>query len=494
MDKYILSLDQGTTSSRAIIFNHSGQIIATEQKEFEQYFPKPGWVEHDANEIWDTQLSVTRNVLKKSDISINQIASIGITNQRETVVLWDRKTGEPVYKAIVWQCRRTSEMCKVIEETGVKNIIRDKTGLLLDAYFSGTKIKWLFDNVPGLYERALNGEICFGTIDTWLLYKFTGNHRTEPTNACRTLLYNINTGKWDDELLDIFGIPYEILPEIQPTSSNFGTTKKELLGAEVTIGGIAGDQQAALFGQACFDIGDCKNTYGTGCFALINTGKKPAFSQNKLLTTVAWDLGDGLEYAVEGSVFIGGAVIKWLRDQLGLIQEAHETDTLARSVEDTGGVYMVPAFVGLGAPYWNSDARGTILGITRGTTKAHIVRAALESIAFLSRDLIEALQEDSGKRICSLKVDGGASANQFLMQFQADILGIPVIQPELTETTALGAAYLAGLHCGYWDNKDIIRENWNIKNTYKPKLDLYKRRTIIKNWNKAVKSTLDFKL
>ncbi|HJO95589.1 MAG TPA: glycerol kinase GlpK [Victivallales bacterium] len=494
MDKYILSLDQGTTSSRAIIFNHNGQIIATEQKEIEQYFPKPGWVEHDANEIWETQLDVSRNVLKNSGISANQIASIGITNQRETVVLWDRATGNPIYRAIVWQCRRTSEMCKVIDETGVKNIIRDKTGLLLDAYFSGTKIKWLLDNVPGLYKRALNGEICFGTIDTWLLYKFTGNHCTEPTNACRTLLFNINTGKWDDELLDIFGIPYEILPEIQPTSSFFGTTKKNLLGAEITIGGMAGDQQAALFGQACFDIGDCKNTYGTGCFALINTGKKPAFSQNKLLTTVAWDLGDGLEYAVEGSVFIGGAVIKWLRDQLGLIQEACETDSLANSVEDTGGVYMVPAFVGLGAPYWNPDSRGTILGITRCTTKAHIVRAALESIAFLSRDLIEALQEDSGKRIGNLKVDGGASANQFLMQFQADILGIPVIQPELTETTALGAAYLAGLHCGYWDNKDIIRENWNVKNIYKPKLDLYKRRVIIKNWNKAIKSTLDFRL
>jgi glycerol kinase len=494
MDKYILSLDQGTTSSRAIIFNHAGQIIAEEQKEFKQYFPKPGWVEHDANEIWETQLFVARNVFKKSGISINQIASIGITNQRETVVLWDRKTGEPIYRAIVWQCRRTSEMCKVIEETGIKNIIRSKTGLILDAYFSGTKIKWLLDNVSGLRERALNGEICFGTIDSWLLYKFTGNHCTEPTNASRTLLFNINTGKWDDELLDIFEIPKEILPKIQPTSSYFGKTEKKYLGAEITISGMAGDQQAALFGQACFDVGDCKNTYGTGCFALINTGKKPAFSENKLLTTIAWDLGEGLEYALEGSVFIGGAVIQWLRDKLGLIQNAYETEALAHSVEDTAGVYMVPAFVGLGAPYWNSDARGTILGLTRGTTKAHIVRAALESIAFLSRDLIEALQKDCGTRISTLKVDGGASANKFLMQFQADILGIPVIQPAFTETTALGAAYLAGLYSGYWDNKDIIRENWHIKNTFKPKLDLYKRRRIIRNWDKAVKSTLEFKL
>ncbi len=494
MEKYILALDQGTTSSRAIIFNHAGQIIATEQKEFEQLFPKPGWVEHDAMEIWNSQLSVARNIFKKSGITPEQIISIGITNQRETVVLWDRKTGKPVYNAIVWQCRRTSEMCKVIAETGVKNIIRDKTGLVLDAYFSGTKIKWLFDNVPGLYERAKNGEICFGTVDSWLLYNFTGKHLTEPTNACRTLLYNINTGKWDDELLDIFDVPKELLPEVKPTSGLFGNTKAEFFGREIPICGMAGDQQAALFGQACFNVGDAKNTYGTGCFALINTGKKPAVSQNNLLTTVAWDLGDGLEYALEGSVFIGGAVIQWVRDQLKIISDAKESEALAYSIEDTGGVYLVPAFVGLGAPYWDPDARGSILGITRGTTDAHIVRAALESIAYLSRDLIESLQQDSGKRIARLKVDGGASVNSFLMQFQADILGIPVVQAQLPETTALGAAYLAGLYSGYWDSKEDIVKNWSIKNTFKPKLNVYKRKQMIENWAKAVKTTCQFKI
>ena len=494
MDKFILALDQGTTSSRAIIFNHEGHIVASEQKEFEQFFPKPGWVEHDPMEILESQLEVARNVLKNNSISPNQIASIGITNQRETVVLWEKATGKPIYNAIVWQCRRTAEMCKIIAETGITNVIRNKTGLVLDAYFSGTKIKWLLDTIPGLNDRALNGEICFGTIDTWLLFNLTGNHFTEPTNACRTLLFNINTGKWDDELLDIFGIPKELLPEIKPTSGFFGKTKKEIFGEEISIGGIAGDQQAALFGQACFNVGDAKNTYGTGCFALVNTGKKPVFSNHKLLTTVAWDLGDGLEYALEGSVFIGGAVIQWIRDQLGLIEDAKETEALAKSVESTNGVYMVPAFVGLGAPYWDPDAKGSILGITRGTSKAHLVRAALESIAFLSRDLIEALQEDSGNRISKLKVDGGASVNSFLMQFQADILGIPVVQSELPETTALGAAYLAGLHCGYWESKEQIQKNWHVKGTFKPKLNPYKRKTIIENWIKAVKTTRSFNL
>ncbi|MEI6054663.1 MAG: glycerol kinase GlpK [Lentisphaerota bacterium] len=493
MDKYILALDQGTTSSRAIVFNKKGQIVATVQKEFEQYFPKPGWVEHDAEEIWQSQLEVTREAIKEAGIVPSQIVSIGITNQRETTVIWDRKTGKPVYNAIVWQCRRTSEMCKVLEETGVKNIIKDKTGLLLDAYFSGTKVKWLLDNVPGLNERAQKGDVCFGTIDSWLLYKLTGKHATEPSNASRTLLFNIITGKWDDELLAIFGVPKAILPEVQPSSSLFGKTKKEFFGEEIAVTGIAGDQQAALFGQACFNVGDCKNTYGTGCFALLNTGKKPAFSKNNLITTVAWDLGDGLEYAVEGSVFIAGALIKWLRDQVGLIQTASETDALAKSVEDTAGVYVVPAFVGLGAPYWDSDARGSILGITRGSSKAHIVRAALESIAFLSRDLIEALQEDSGKRIASLKVDGGASMNGFLMQFQSDILGIPVIRPKMSETTALGAAYLSGLHSGYWDSKDEIVKNWEIGASFQPNMDIYKRMKLITNWNKAVKTTRTFK-
>ena len=493
MKKYILALDQGTTSSKAIIFNHDGEVVAIEQEEFEQYFPKPGWVEHDPMEIWNSQLSVAMNVLKNNNITPEQIVSIGITNQRETVVLWDRATGKPVHNAIVWQCRRTAEMCKVIEETGIKNVVRKKTGLLLDAYFSGTKIKWLLDNVPGLYERAEKGEICFGTIDSWLLYNLTGKHCTEPSNASRTLLYNINTGKWDDELLDIFGVPKEILPEIKRTSGLFGNTKKDLFGKEIPVCGMAGDQQAALFGQACFNVGNAKNTYGTGCFALVNTGKKPVISQNKLLATVAWDLGDGLEYALEGSVFIGGAVVQWMRDQLKIIVNAEETEKLALSVEDTGGVYMVPAFVGLGAPYWDPDARGSILGITRGTTDAHIVRAALESIAFLSRDLIEALQEDTGKRISSLKVDGGASVNSFLMQFQTDILGIPVICSGVPETTALGAAYLAGLHSGYWGSKDDIVKNWRSRSAFKPKLNWQKRKTMIENWSKAVAAVRHFK-
>ena len=493
MEKFVMALDQGTTSSRAIIFNHAGQIIATDQQEFTQFYPKPGWVEHDAMEILESQIKVAQNVLKKNNISPEQIVSIGITNQRETVVMWDRATGKPVHKAICWQCRRTADMCKAIEETGVKTLIREKTGLILDAYFSGTKVKWLLDNVPGLQERAEKGEICFGTIDSWLLYNLTGNHYTEPTNACRTLLYNINTGKWDDELLDIIGVPKSVLAEVKPTCGHFGNIKKEIFGKEIAICGIAGDQQAALFGQACFDIGDAKNTYGTGCFALVNIGKKPVLSQNQLLTTVAWDIGDGIEYALEGSVFIGGAVIQWLRDELKMIKSAAETEKMAMSVENTGGVYLVPAFVGLGAPYWDSDARGTILGITRGTSDAHIVRAALESIAYLSRDLIEALQQDFGKRISSLKVDGGASVNKFLMQFQSDILGIPVVQSELPETTALGAAYLAGLHSGYWASKETIKNNWRIKNTFSPNQEMIKRKNMIEKWHKAVEVTRLFK-
>ncbi|MCF7791989.1 MAG: glycerol kinase GlpK [Victivallales bacterium] len=494
MERFIMALDQGTTSSRAIIFNHSGQIIATEQQEFKQFFPHPGWVEHDAMEILDSQIKVARDVLKKNNISPEQIASVGITNQRETVVMWERATGKPVYNAIVWQCRRTADMCSAIEETGVKNLIREKTGLLLDAYFSGTKVKWMLDNVPGLNERAEKGEICFGTIDSWLLYNLTGNHYTEPTNACRTLLFNLHTGDWDDELLDILNVPRNVLPEIKPTCGHFGHIKKEFFGEEIPICGIAGDQQASLFGQACYNVGDAKNTYGTGCFALINIGKKPVISQDKLLTTVAWDIGDGIEYALEGSVFIGGAVIQWVRDQLHMIEDAEETEKMALSVENTGGVYLVPAFVGLGAPYWDSRARGAIFGLTRGSSDAHIVRAALESIAYLSRDLIEALQQDFGKRISSLKVDGGASKNKFLMQFQSDILGIPVIQSELPETTALGAAYLAGLHSGYWDSKETIKNNWRIKNTFKPKQEIIKRKQMIEKWDKAVDATRHFRV
>lgn len=494
MEKFILTIDQGTTTSRAIIFDYRGEIIGFSQEKIGQVFPKPGWVEHDANEIFESQIQVTRDVINKAKIDIEQITSIGITNQRETVVMWERSTAKPVYNAIVWQCRRSSDICTAIKETGVKNIVREKTGLLLDPYFSATKIKWMFDNINGLYERAIKGEICFGTIDTWLLFNLTGEHYTEPTNASRTLLFNINTGDWDEELLQIFGIPREILPEIKPSCSFFGYTKKNLFGRELPITALAGDQQASLFGQACYDVGDAKNTYGTGCFALVNIGKKPVISKHNLLTTVAWDLGDGMEYALEGSVFVAGAVIKWLRDEVRLINKAEESEIMAKSVEDSGSVFVVPAFVGLGAPYWEPNVRGTILGITRGTTDAHIVRAALESIAFLSRDLIEALQEDFGKRISILKADGGASSNTFLMQFQADILGIPVIQSVLSETTALGAAFFSGLYSGFWKDKEEIKEIWRGKRKFIPNMGIIERKNKIENWAKAVEAIKHFKV
>lgn len=488
MDHFILSLDQGTTSSRAIIFNKNGEIVSVSQKEFEQIFPKPGWVEHNANEIWETQKTVALEAVKKAQIDSKQIAGIGITNQRETTVLWDRSTGEPVCNAIVWQCRRSSEICNILKNQGVEKDIRKKTGLLLDPYFSGTKLKWLLDKHPEIREKAIKGEICFGTIDSWLLYKLTGEHLTEPSNASRTLFFNIHTGKWDEELLGIFGVPQAMLPEIKPSCGLFGKTRKEIFGLEIPVTGILGDQQASLFGQACFNKGDAKNTYGTGCFALANTGRDVVISENRLLSTVAWNLDGNLEYALEGSVFIGGAVVQWLRDKMKLIDSAQESEKAALSVEDSGGVYFVPAFVGMGAPYWEPDAKGTIVGITRGTTGAHIIRAALESIAFQSRDLIEAIEADLNEKITSLKVDGGASLNSFLIQFQADILGIPVTPSKIAETTALGAAYIAGLQKGYWNDKDDIVNNWQARKTFKPEIDNFDRERLENNWNKAIEA------
>jgi len=493
MEKYILSLDQGTTSSRAILFDHAGNIKSRCQKEFNQIFPKPGWVEHDANEIWSSQIEVARLAMKQISVGAEQVEAIGITNQRETVVLWDRNTGKPVCNAIVWQCRRTADICEELKTKGVENIIREKTGLLLDPYFSGTKIMWLLENVAGLRRRSEKGEICFGTVDSWLIFNLTGEHVTDPTNASRTLLFNIVKGEWDKELLSIMDVPACILPEVRKSSGYFGMTKKEIFGGKIPVSGAAGDQQAALFGQACFKKGDIKNTYGTGCFMLVNTGKKPVFSKHKLLTTVAWDIGDGMEYALEGSIFAGGAVIQWLRDQLKILKTAAHSEEMALSEPDSGGVIFVPAFVGLGAPYWDPNARGAIFGLTRGTTQAHIIRASLNSIALQSRDLFAAMEEDMGKKIKLLKVDGGATVNSFLMQTQSDILNIPVVSSAIAETTALGAAYLAGLPTGYWKNKDDIEKNWIEGKRYIPKFDALKHKKIIETWNQAVTAARMFK-
>ncbi|MCD6122788.1 MAG: glycerol kinase GlpK [Spirochaetales bacterium] len=493
MEKYILAFDQGTTSSRTIVFDHTGNIIAVSQKEFTQYYPKPGWVEHDPVEIWQTQISTAREALKKAGIEAGQVSAIGITNQRETTVLWEKDTGKPVYNAIVWQCRRTADICSELKTAGLEDTIRKKTGLLLDPYFSGTKVKWIFENVPGIRKRAENSEILFGTVDSWLIYKLTGNHATEPSNASRTLLYNISTGDWDSEILKELKIPQAILPRIIPSSGNFGKTKKNLFGKEIPVTGVAGDQQAALFGQTCFENGSVKITYGTGCFTLMNTGKVPVFSKNKLLTTVAWDIGKGREYALEGSIFIAGAVIQWLRDELKIIDTAPLSEKLALSVKDTGGVYFVPAFVGLGAPYWDPDVRGTIVGLTRGTNRAHLVRAALESIAFQSKDLINAMEQDVNSGVETVKADGGASLNSFLMQFQADLLNKPVILPQIAETTALGAAYLAGLYTGYWENVDDIKRNWKVRKKFSPSMEEEQRKKILKMWTRAVETAEGFK-
>lgn len=493
MDAFILALDQGTTSSRAIVFDRDAKEVSLAQREFPQIFPRPGWVEHNPEDIWRSQLEVAREAIAKTAIDPSQILSIGIANQRETVVLWERATGHPLRNAIVWQCRRSTDICRCLASQGMAPLIRRKTGLLLDPYFSAGKIKWLFDEAPSLRERAKRGEICIGTIDSWLLFKLSGVHATDPGNASRTMLMDIHTGQWDDELLDLFGIPRQALPEIRPSKGLFGFTHKELFGHPIPIGGIAGDQQASLFGQACLSPGQAKNTYGTGCFMLANTGKTPAIPGDRLLSTVAWDLGDGLEYALEGSVFIGGEVMKWLRDQLGVLKSAGDSESLASSVQDSGGVVFVPAFVGLGAPYWDPDARGAILGLTRGSSTAHIARAALESVAFQSRELLDCLQEGSGLKIESLKVDGGASKNAFLMQFQADIMGIPLELPEQSETTALGAACLAGLQAGIWKDRTDVARSWRPFKTFHPSMAPEAREKAMARWRHAVETVRGFK-
>ncbi len=492
-EQYILALDQGTTSSRAILFNRDGIIIGVKQLPFNQIFPKPGWVEHDAEEIWSTQLEAARGAIAAAQIESDQIAAIGITNQRETTVLWERDTGKPVYNAIVWQCRRSAGICEELRAAGAEATIRSRTGLVLDAYFSGTKLTWLFRERPDLLRRAERGELAFGTIDSWLIYRLTGRHATDPSNASRTMLFDIRKGQWDDELLRLLGVPRQVLPEVLPSSGHFGTTRREWFGREIPVTGVAGDQQAALFGHACFEPGEAKNTYGTGCFALMNTGSEPVVSSQNLVTTVAWDLGKGMTYALEGSVFIAGAVIQWLRDQMGLLADSAESEGLARSVPDTGGVYLVPAFVGLGAPYWDSEVRGTVVGITRGTSRAHFVRAALESIAYESHDLLEAMERDSGRALASIKADGGATANSFLMQFQADIAGRSVVLPEVAETTALGAAYLAGLATGYWSGLDEVKGNWRRKREFRPAMGDEARADLASGWAKAVKAARSYR-
>ncbi|MBN1241839.1 MAG: glycerol kinase GlpK [Spirochaetales bacterium] len=492
-ERYILALDQGTTTSRAIVFNRNGAAIGMRQLPFRQIYPRPGWVEHDPMEIWSTQLEAALGALEDAQIRSDQVAAIGITNQRETTVVWDRKTGEPVYNAIVWQCRRSADICRELKALGVSEEVRARTGLVLDPYFSATKLVWLFNEVPGLRDRAERGDLAFGTIDSWLLWKLCGRHATDVTNASRTLLFNINELRWDPEMLRLFKIPETILPEVVPSSALIGTTRPELFGVGIPVSGVAGDQQAALFGQACYEPGAAKNTYGTGCFTLMNTGAVPVPSSNQLLTTIAWDLGTGPTYALEGSVFIAGAVVQWLRDELGLVKEAAETEVLARSVPDNGEVYLVPAFVGMGAPYWDSGARGTLVGLTRGATKAHIVRAALESIAYQSRDLLDAMEKDFGRPLPYIKADGGASANSFLMQFQADIIDRPVILPEVNETTALGAAYLAGLAVGFWSGLDDVERNWRKKREFIPEMAASTRERLLERWRAAVETARFYK-
>lgn len=487
MKKYVIALDQGTTSSRAILFDENQSMIGVSQKEFTQLYPRPGFVEHDPMEIYATSYGVLGEVLAKSGVSPADIAAIGITNQRETTIVWDKNTGKPVCNAIVWQCRRTAAICEELKERGLTNMVREKTGLLIDAYFSATKIKWILDNIEGARDRAEAGELLFGTVDSWLVWNLTGKkvHVTDRTNASRTMLYDIRRLCWDSELLQILDIPTCMLPEVKSSSEIFGTVN--LSGFEVPIAGIAGDQQAALFGQACFYRGECKNTYGTGCFMLMNTGETPYISRHGLLTTIAATAaGDAVQYAVEGSVFVGGAVVQWVRDELGLIAEAEDSSYFAGKVEDNGGVYIVPAFTGLGAPYWDMYARGAIFGLTRGTGRCHIIRAALESIAYQSRDLLCAIAADTGIALQSLRVDGGASANDFLMQFQSDILGIPVHRPKIHETTALGAAYLAGLAVGLWKDKDAIRDGWTLDRAYTPALEPERRERLYKTWHRAV--------
>jgi len=491
-----MALDQGTTSSRAIIFDKDGNIVHIAQKEFTQHFPKPGWVEHDASEIWGSVLSVIAQALSETNIHAEQIEAIGITNQRETTVVWDKHTGIPIYNAIVWQSRQTADICEDLKAKGYNDLFREKTGLLIDAYFSGTKVKWILDNVEGAREKAENGDLLFGTIDTWLVWKLSGGkaHVTDYSNASRTLMYNIFDLKWDDELLDILGVPKSMLPEVRPSSEVYAkTVDYHFFGQEVPIAGIAGDQQAALFGQACYEPGMAKNTYGTGCFMLMHTGEKAVRSENGLLTTIAWGLDGKVEYALEGSIFVAGSAIQWLRDGLKMLDHAAESEALAKAVDSTDGVYVVPAFVGLGTPYWDSDVRGAVFGLTRGTTKNHFVRATLESLAYQTKDVLAAMEADSGIQLKKLRVDGGAVANNFLMQFQSDILGVPVERPVITETTALGAAYLAGLAVGYWKDRAEIASQWQVDRTFAVELDENSRRTLYDGWKKAVKATMAFK-
>ena len=489
MSRYIMALDAGTTSNRCILFNKRGEMCSVAQREFTQYFPQPGWVEHDADEIWASMLGVAVEAMNKIGASAEEIAAIGITNQRETASVWDKNTGEPVCHAIVWQCRRTSEYCDSLKAKGLTEEFRAKTGLVIDAYFSGTKVKWILDNVPGAREKAENGELLFGTVETWLIWKLTKGavHVTDYSNASRTMLFNINTLEWDEEILAEMNIPRCMLPESKPSSYIYGYSDASFLGGRVPIAGAAGDQQAALFGQTCFTPGEAKNTYGTGCFLLMNTGEKPVFSNNGLVTTIAWGLDGKVTYALEGSIFVAGAAIQWLRDEMRFIDSSAESEMMAMQVEDTNGCYVVPAFTGLGAPHWDQYARGTIVGLTRGVNKYHIIRATLDSIAYQVNDVLSAMKTDSGIELSALKVDGGASANNFLMQTQADIIGAPVKRPQCVETTAMGAAYLAGLAVGYWNNKEEVINNWTIGRTFNPTIEQEKRETMIMGWNKAVK-------
>ena len=488
MEKYIMALDQGTTSSRCILYDRKGNMVSVAQKEFTQIYPKAGWVEHDAMEIWSTQMGVAQEALLKINGTYENIEAIGITNQRETTVVWDKETGIPIYHAIVWQCRRTAEYCDELKAAGYSDKIREKTGLLIDAYFSGTKLRWILEHVPGAREKAEAGKLLFGTIETWLIWKLTDGkvHVTDYSNASRTMMFNINTLQWDDEILEILNIPKCMLPEPKPSSCFYGMSGENLFGGQIPICGAAGDQQSALFGQTCFHEGECKNTYGTGCFLLMNTGEKPIFSNNGLVTTIAWGLDGKVNYALEGSIFVAGAAVQWLRDELDLIETSPKSEAMAASVPDANGVYVVPAFVGLGAPYWDPYARGAVLGITRGANKNHLVRATLESMAYQTKDLIDAMTEDLGGTLAALKVDGGASANNFLMQFQADVLDCEVKRPRCIETTSLGAAYLAGLATGYWKSKEDVLENWQVDRAFLPHMEDAERTKLLAGWKKAV--------
>ncbi|GAB6466120.1 glycerol kinase GlpK [Bacillus cereus] len=496
MKKYILSLDQGTTSSRAILFNKKGEIVHSAQKEFTQHFPKPGWVEHNAQEIWGSILAVIATCLSEADVKPEQIAGIGITNQRETAVVWDKTTGKPIYNAIVWQSRQTAEICDELKEKGYGEMVREKTGLLIDAYFSGTKVKWILDNVEGAREKAENGDLLFGTIDSWLVWKLSGGkaHVTDYSNASRTLMFNIHDLQWDDELLEMLTVPKSMLPEVRPSSEVYGETiDYHFFGQNVPIAGVAGDQQAALFGQACFGEGMAKNTYGTGCFMLMNTGEKAVASEHGLLTTIAWGIDGKVNYALEGSIFVAGSAIQWLRDGMRMFKDASESEVYANRVESTDGVYVVPAFVGLGTPYWDSEVRGAMFGVTRGTTKEHFIRATLESLAYQTKDVLCAMEADSGIELKTLRVDGGAVKNNFLMKFQSDILDVPVERPVINETTALGAAYLAGLAVGYWKNQDEIKEQWHMDKRFEPTMEAETSEELYAGWKKAIEATKAFK-